>query len=317
MARISNVISNISVNVGAPFDIRPPAGEEWLIKDFGSSNAPVTGVPDISVAFNDATPTPCQTLIDPTTDPGKRLRQYNYYLTNAIFLTVTNTGAATPEISWLGEKVRAGLTVSAIAAIGAGGTIDIRPLAGITWNITEYGSDVWTAGPADVNPDVSIAITDGTLILSLIIDPTMARGQDKEIDWYISNAFYLQVTDTGGGGQNFAYCGRLVPETCISFVSDVAGSGIYDIRPANDAEWLITEFSAETWLGAAPAGYPDMTVSVMVGASLSNLLTNAGELRWDQKFHLNIDRTHWMRITETSTANNEIGFLGILKRIYN
>ncbi len=319
MARISNVISNLSVNVGAggTFTIRPPAGEAWLVKDFTSNNAPVANVADISVSLTDGA-NPCLSMNDPTTDPGKRLNQCEYYITHDLFLLITNTGAAGAEIGWFGEKVNPNTVVGEVLTLGAGATVSIIPPVGQTWKITDYGCDVWTAGPADINPDVSIQITDGALILSNLIDPTMARGQDKQRNWYIDAANYLNVLDTGGGGSHFAYCGTRIAEICIGAIQDIIGSATYDIRPPAGEEWLISEFSAETWVGAAPAGYPDITVSLMVAADLSDLLTGAGaNLRWDEKLELNIDHDHWIRITETSAANNETGFLGIVKRQYD
>lgn len=314
----SNLITNISaaVGAGASIDIIPPAGQEYLVTDFFSQHAFVANAPDLQVGIYDGANN-CISLIDPTTDPGKRTRQYQFYITHDNYLRLTNTGAAGANLGFTGERVRSGLTRTDIVAIGAGLGVEIIPAAGETLLVTEIGVTTWTAGPADINPDVSVGLTDGTLINSIILDPTMVRGQDKQLQIYINMPIHLYVIDTSGGGNNFAYSARRVPVACRSAVLDVVGSATWDIRPAAGEEVVVTELAAETWAGAAPNGYPDIIVSLMVGANLSDITkAGAASLRWNSDCILKIDHDHWIRVTENSAANNEVGYSAYLQRGY-
>jgi hypothetical protein len=316
------LVTNMQAAVGAggTHDVIPPAGQEYLIRDVANDVAFVANVPDIQVALRDGVHLNAIILIDPTTSPGRRTRQLELYLTHAMYMRLTNTGAGAGNLSWIGERVRAGLSISNIVTIGVGATVNIQPPAGQTWRITEWGASAFT-GAGDINPNVIIGITDGTLVASMIVQPTMVRGQDKEYDFIIDHDVYLRVTDNSGAGIDFGYSGRREPYTCISSVQDVAGSGNLDIIPPAGQEWVITEIAAETWGGAgAPNDYPDIGVSVRVGANLSDVLeagSVATSLRWNQRLFIPIDNTHYLRIVETSTANNEVGVLGFLRRGYS
>lgn len=314
----SNLITNVSLAVGAGgnVDVRPPVNQEWVINDFASSAAFVANVPDVQVSFYDGAAT-CISLLDPTTDPGKRGRQYKFYLTRDLYMRITNTGGAGTNVGYYGEIVRAGLTRSGVVAIGAAAGVEIQPPVNETWVITEVGADGWTAGPADINPDIQLGLTDGVLVASRITLETMVRGQDKPLEIYIDNDVYLYVYSTNGC--NFAYCGRRVPPTCISSVQDVAGSANLDIQPPVDQQWVITEIGAETWAGGgAPDNYPDIRVGLRAVGD-SNVL-HAGSVgttvRWNTEMKLKIDNEHFLRIEEISTANNEVCVSGYLERSF-
>jgi len=316
------LVSGMSVGVGAgaSIDIQPPAGQEWLIHDLGNSLAFVGNVADISISLRDGVHNDAMLVNDPAIDASRRYRMYLFYITNACYLRVTNTGGAGANISWFGERVRSGLTVSQINTIAAGGNIFIQPLAGQTWEIYYFAADVWT-GAGDRNPDVSIGITDGTLIASNIILPTLNTGQDKILHWIIDANTYLRVTDTSGGGLDFGFSGQRVQLTSIGGVQDVAGGGTLDIQPPSGQEWVITELSSEQWIApVAPNTKPDLTVSLRVGANLSTFL-EAGSISncavWGREWKLALDNTNFLRISNVNVGNNEVGWLGYLKRSYS
>lgn len=309
-----------AVGAGGTVDVQPAAGHEYCIYEVGNDVAFVGNVPDIQTAIRDGVLADAIVQIDPTTDPGMRVSQLELYISNANWLRITNTGGAGANVSWVGEEVRPGLTVTDLVAIGVGATVNIQPPLGQTWRITQVGTSTWAA--VDINPDVNIGITDGVLTASAIRMSVNLRGQDRSpCDWIIDNANYLWVTDMSGAGLVFGYSGRIVPHTCISDVQDVAGAATLDILPPATEEWEITEFSAETWAGVGvPNNYPDISVSVMVGAVLSEVLeagSVATSLRWNSRIKLQIDNTHWLRITNVNVGANECGWLGFLKRQYS
>lgn len=318
----SMLVSNMTAGVGAggTVDVQPPAGQEWLIREVGNSVPFVGAVPDVQIALADGVHNDAIVILDPNVDASRRYRPFRLYISNTTFLRITNTGGAGANVSWYGERVRAGLTVTAIRAIGAGATIQIQPPAGHTWEVCYFGASVWT-GAGDRNPDVSIGITDGTLVASMILQATMNHAQDKLLNWIIDNATFLRVTDTSAGGLDFGFVGRRVPVVSIGAVQDIAGLGTMDIQPPAGSEWVICEFAAETWAGpGAPGDAPDVTVSMVVGANLSNIL-QAGSITvgalWGRELILHIDDTHYLRATDVSGGNNEFGFLGYVKRTYS
>ncbi len=314
----SNIITNLSAGVGAGASatVRPAVGIEWVINDFGSQHAFVSNVPDLQVSLTDGVLTSI-CLLDPTTDPGKRTRQYKFYVTRDVYMLVTNTGAAGCNVGYFGEIVQSGLTQSDIITIGALAYGTVQPPVNQSWVITEWGTSAFT-GAGDINPACEVGLTDGTLVASRIVLPTMVRGQDKQPEIYINNDVYLNIYSTPG--VDFAYTGRRVPPTVISSVTDVVGSGTLDITPPVGDEWVITELGGETWNGGgAPNDYPDFNVSLMVGANLSDILepgSVATSVRWNTEMRLKIDNTHFLRATEISTANNEFCVSGYLQRSY-
>lgn len=318
----SMLVSNMQAAVAGAgnVDVQPAAGQAYLIREVGSDVVFVTNVPDIQTSIRDAVLADAIVQVDPTTDPGKRTRPLELYITNGNYLRITNTAVGAANLSWFGERVDPNMVITDIQAIGAGATVNIQPPAGQTWRLTEIGSDSWT-GAGDINPNLTIGITDGTLVASILLQPTMLRGQDKRLDLIINNTLYLAVTDTGAAGCVVGYSGIIVPLTSIGSIQDVAGAAVLDILPPATAEWVLTEFAAEQWGGAgAPNDYPDISVSMIVGANLSEVLeagSVATSLGWNRELKLHIDNTHYVRITNVNVAANEVGVLGFLRRQYS
>lgn len=316
----SMLVSDLQAGVGAGgnVDVQPPPGQEWAIYEVGNDEPFVGNVPDVEIALRDGVLNDAILIFDPAVDASRRYRRFEFYITNSDFLRITNTGGAGANISWFGERVTAGLTVTDIRTIGAGATIYIQPPAGQTWRICCFGASVWTAA-GDRNPNVSIGVTDGTLVASNIIVPTMNRAQDKRLDWIIDNNIYLSVTDQSAGGLDFGFIGRIVPLVSIGGVQDVAGLGTLDVQPPLGQEWVISELAAETWAGGgAPGNTPDVDVSLVVGANESDILpAGAPSALWGRELILHVDNAHYLRFTDVSGANNEVGYLGYLKRSYS
>lgn len=309
-----------AVGAGGTVDVQPAAGTEYCIYEVGSDAVFVgaTPVADVSVAVRDAVAADAIVLQDPTTDPSRRIQQMELYITNGNYMRITNVGAAGSNISWLGERVRAGLTITDLVTLGAGLNADVQPPAGQTWRICMLGASAYNATG---HPDLDVVVTDGALVASLLIDSANNLRLNKSVyDWYINNTLYLNVTDAGGAGLSFAYVGRIVPETAISGIQDVGIAGTYDIQPGATEEWVITELGGEQWAPAAPNGAPDFLISVMVGANLSDIL-EAGSVsinpKWENPFKLHIDNTTYLRATNANAAANELSWMGYQKRTFS
>jgi len=312
----ANIMSNIApaVVAAASTNIRPPVGEAWLVSDFSSDVAFVAGVPDLEVRMTDGA-TMGIFLRDPTTDPGKRTRQYKLYLTNALYATITNTGGGNANLGFIAERVNINNVRSGEMTIGATSYGIVQPPVGETWEITEWGTNPFTVA-GDFNPACEVGLTDGVLILSRITLPTQARAQNKQPRIIINNDVYLNVYSTPGC--EFYYSAIRIPETSISSVTDVVGSANLDILPPIGDEWVITEIGAETWAGAgAPADLPDVIASLRTTVN-SEFMENGALLsvRWNTDAIFKIDRTRYLRITENSAGNNEVCISGYLQRSY-
>lgn len=306
---------------GGTFDIQPPAGEAYKITRVESDVAKIGVVSDLSLAIRDATLADAQITDDPSTDPGNRTRPYEIYITNENYLRVTNDAAGNANIAWSGEQVNANNVITDLVEVGAAGDTDIQPPEGETWMVTEFAYSVRTVA-GDLNPDVIVRITDGTLVASMIIQETNIRGHDKQQRWLIDNDTYLRVSDgTVGGGGIFGYCGIRVPMVSIGSIQDVVGSATLDIQPPATEEWEIFEIAAETWAGGGvPNNNPNITVHLMVGANLAEVM-EAGSVivspGWGEELKLLLSNDTFLRITEVSTGNNEVGILGRLLREFS
>jgi len=316
---VSNIVA--AVAAAAVTNVQPPAGQAWVIYEVAALEAVgfVGAIPDLSYAIADGVLTAAIIVIDPTTESQKGDRAKEIYITNANYLVITNTGANPAGVGWTGERVDPNIVITDMVTCPTGGLgyVDIRPPVGQTWRITEIGSELYNGG--DDHPELVIGITDGALVASVILREADHRAQYKAYDWIIDNDIYLRVTNNAAADVDFAYSGVLIAEEFIGSVQDVVGSATLDIQPPATQEWVITEIAAETWAGVAPNGYPDIRVSLYDGATVSDILEEGAgvSLGWNRRLLLHVDNATYLRITEVSAGNNEVGVLGYLKRSFS
>lgn len=315
---MSNTITAISINVGAgaSVDFKPAAGIGWEINLIGSNNLFVANVPDVEVSMTNGVLSAVM-LVDPTTDPGNRGRMHKYMVTNGVYLSVKNTGGAGAEISVIGKLANVNNILSNIIAIGAGATENIDPGSAYDMVVYEMGASNLSAG--EINPDVNVAYDDGTLSAALIWDVTNIFGHDKQLMIPVSHALQLAVTDTDGGGGNFAYSAEKARGVVYAY-EDVGIGGTLDVAPPDGQEWMITTIAAETLAGAgAPNNYPDATIAILIGANESNLMeagSVATSLLWNAAYAIAIDHTKNLRATNINAAAQNVCVAGFLTRAY-
>lgn len=312
----TNFIGNIQAGVvgAATFNVQPPAGEAWKVVEIGSDVVFVGDVPDVSVAIIDGALAVCVVIIDPTTAVQKGARSKEILIDNGHYMQVTNTAAGAANISWCGVRVNNNTIRTNVVTVPNAGDYDIRPPLGEVWRLTEVGAE--TMGAAN-HPDMTFFVTNGVLVASAIMDETHNLKWDKLLNWYVSNAIWVRATDLSGADNDLAFCAELVDVEHFGGVIDVVGSATLDIQPAAGQQAVITEISAQTWAGIAPVGSPDITVSFYDGVNLSDLMeagSVSDSLLAFRTLNLMIDNAHYLRITEVSTANNEVGWLGYVFR---
>ena len=320
----TTIISGMTAGVGGGgnVDVVPPVGQAWHIKEVTSQHAFVTNAPDVEVRIRNGAVADAIVSIDPTTSPNRKLCSYDLYITNTNWMRLVNTGAAGGNIGHLGYRVNVNTAICANVACGIGATIFIQPPVGETWVITDIGSELWHA--VNIYPDIDVGVTNGALLLSMILSAHNARGWlAKRYQWYINNMVYIRVTNTNAAANAVGYTGFRTGVTAISSIQTVGIGATLDVRPLANTEWVLTEFAAEIFAGAGPpADAPDIMVSLATGAgpTLSELLepgSIAVSLRWNYPIEFPIDNTNWIRITNVNAATNQVGVLGYLKRTYS
>lgn len=315
----SMLISNISIAIAgaATLDLQPPAGQAWVLREFSSDVAFVGNQPDLAYGIADGVLTLCDIVQDPTTAPQKGGRPKEIYITNANYLTITNTGAQA-FIGYTGERVDPNIVITDMVTspTGAPTYIDVQPPAGETWRITEVGTDTY-AGATD-HPEIGFEITDGTLAADILLE-LCDRGQEKALDWIIDNTIYLRLQNSAAAADvDVAFCGVRIPEASIGSIQTVIGSATLDIQPPAGQEWVVTEIGASVWTGVpGAADVPSIIVSLYDATNLSDILEPLASLAWNRKLAIHIDNATYLRITETSTGANVVGLLGYLRRTYS
>lgn len=310
------VITNLTAELAgaATENIVPPAGEAYCIVEVGSDEAFVGAVPDVEVSIGDGVLANCIVIIDPTTAVQKGARAKEIYITPTDYLVIDNTAAANAYIAFFGYQVNANNVRTDMYTAPAAGTVDVRPPAGEVWRVTEVGGE--TMGAAN-HPNVTIFLTDDVLVASALCDQTHGMKWAKNLNWIIDHDTFLRVDSIAAADCDMAFSAIRIPQAAFCGVTDVVGSATLDIQPAAGVEVMITEISAETWVGIAPAGSPDLTAGLYDGVGLAFVMEAADSLLTGRKMDLPITNANYLRITETSTANNEIGYTGYVIREFN
>ena len=316
----SMLVSNISAGIAgaAVYNVQPPAGQAWVIYEVSSEEAFVGGQPDLSYGIVDGVLTLAQIVIDPTTEAQKGTRAKEIYITNDNYLEITNESANPAFIGFTGERVDPNIVITDMVTCptGGAGLVDVQPPAGQTWRICEFGSELYNGG--ENHPEVTVGVTNGVLLAPIIMEERADRGQFKLYDWIIDNDLYLRFTNSGAADVDIAYIGVLFDKPSIGSIQDVVGSATLDIQPPAGQEWVITEIAVDTWTGVpGAADVPNIIVSLYDGTNLSDILEPLASAAWNRRLQIHIDNATYLRITEVSTANNEVALLGYLKRSFS
>lgn len=315
----TNFIGDISAALAgaAVLDVQPPAGEAWKVTEFSSDVAFVADVPDISVGITTALLATCIVIPDPTVagmQKGDRAKEI--LIDNVHYMQITNAGLVA-NVGWCGVRINVNNIRTDVVTVPNAGDYDIRPPVGEVWRITEIGME--TIG-ATFYPDATFFITDGVLVLSMIMIETADLNHTKIQNWYVSNDVWVRVTDTSVAPNDLAFCAELVDVEQFADVVDVLtpGAGLLDIQPAVGQQAVITQFAAETWGGVLlTAGSPDMTVSFYDGANLSDIMeagSVSDSLASGRTINIMIDNAHYLRVVDVSGADNQVGYLGYIFR---
>lgn len=201
--------------------------------------------------------------------------------------------------------------VSIVVAIGAGLNYDLIPAVGQDYKVTEVGSSLWVGVAPLAVPQVQVGITDGVSTAwfrrTTLANPD-TRGWAERPDWYISRQHYLRINNPGVAGENVAISAKIAkdygPGGVSSVVSDVLvipAAGFVDVIPAAGTDVCITDVGSDTWVGAPPAGLPNVQVDITDGASFGMIAHGADACGWDN-FKVFINDTVYMRLTAAAAV---------------
>ncbi len=314
----SYLSTNISAAVGgaAAIDIQPAAGNAYCITDFFADAVFVGDVPDVQVAIRDGVLADCIVVLDPTTAVQKT-RAKELYITNVNYLRLTNTAAGAQNLGWTGYQVPVGLVMTDIFTAPNAGFVNIRPPAGEIWKVLEIGCEVMNATNW---PDLTLYLTDGVNVVSMMADGTRNLVWPKKFNLYLSNTLFLRAEPIAGADRDVGLSMIRVAVESFAAISDLGAGANLDIQPADGRECAITQVSAETWAGIAPAGAPDIFVGLYNGTVVSDIMEDGAtsdSLIHNREYEILIDNDVYIRITEGSAALNEVAYSGYTRRYYN
>ena len=208
-----------------------------------------------------------------------------------------------------------------VVALGAGANQDIRPPVGQDWEVTGIGSSVWVGVQPFAVPQVDVSLFDGTLTAQ-ILRSTDVRGWYRKQKLHISRDNYLRLNNPGGGVANVSWSGRLTrfygagASLVISDIQSIGAAATVDVQPGAGYDWLITDFGSNTWLGAPPAGVPNIDVNLTDGTLVAQLLDPASGRMWEPELEYFASVDNYLRITNTAGALASVCWTGVVYRWY-
>jgi hypothetical protein len=198
-----------------------------------------------------------------------------------------------------------------------GGFVNIQPPAGEVWRLTEIGCETMNATNW---PDLTLYLTNGVLVASMMADGARNLVWPKLFNLYLSNTLYLRAEPIAGADRDVGISAIRVAVEQFAAIQDLGAGANLDIQPADGIEAVITQVSAETWAGVAPAGSPDIFVGLYNGAVVSDIMEDGAtsdSLIHNRLYEIEIDNDVYIRITEGSAALNEVAYTGFVRRRYN
>lgn len=192
---------------GATVDVQPTAAQgTWRVTEIGCEVMNASNWPDITALLIDGTVNTAMAA-----DGARNLlwpKLLNWYIDNALYLRFAPIAGADRDVGISAIRVPK-VVFGAAFAIGAGATVAIQPAVGQDAVVTGMAGSVWAGVAPAGSPDATVELTDGATP-SMVCEPgstsdSLIHNRAYAIE--INNAMYLQVTDTAGGGANFAYCG--------------------------------------------------------------------------------------------------------------
>lgn len=213
--------------------------------------------------------------------------------------------------------------VTDVQLIGAGLNLDTQPPAGEDWEITDVGSSVWVGAVPNTRPQVDVGIYDGLLGPSHVLRSTDVRGWYRKQRLLASRTNYLRLNNPAGAGADISFSGKLIrrygtgTSVVLTDVQNIGAGLALVIQPVAGQDWRITDFGSDAWVGAAPAGLPDLTVELTDAAPLvAAILQGTDTRQWDAELDIPVNNVNYVTATNTALGAANVSFSAELIRDY-
>jgi len=220
---VSKVISDVlDMDPGDVWEVRPPDGQDWNIRDIGSSRWPIpggavtTGLPNLLVQLTDGVS--FATIAVGVLGFG--WHSFDIHINHDVWLRLTNpaAGALTATVGFSGiiSKDYGPNGVSEVASLvgtvlgGAANILLVRPPIGQEWKVTRVGGSVLTGAGATDLPDVVVALTDAAPLASPVLQGTADKGWFDDLEIYLNHDNWMTVTDTPAAGADLGVSAFIV-----------------------------------------------------------------------------------------------------------
>jgi len=209
-----------------------------------------------------------------------------------------------------------------VQLVGAGANLDALPAAGFEWEVLEVGSSVWVGVAPNAVPQVNVGIFNGLIGPAWILQAVNTRGWNRVQRLHVNVTNYLRLNNPGGAGANVSFVAKVArafgaaASNVITQLATVAAGANWDLIPVAGIEWLITDVGSSLWIGAAPAGLPDVTVQIFDATLAATVCRGADVRGWDKNMHLLFNTANYLRLTNTNAAQAVLGISGVVARAF-
>lgn len=201
-----------------------------------------------------------------------------------------------------------------VQIIGIGANLDVQPVLNQSWVLTMVGSDQWAGVVPNQTPQVDVHLFDGTNVAAFMQGANV-RGWYRNPRLIMDNTTYARLTNVSGVQANISFSAELLrfssgQTNCMSGLQAAVGAAAtVSIRPATATQvWRITNLASDQWVGAAPAGLPNLTVEINDGTLAAMILSPTETRQWEPELELFSDNACYVDITNSAAVAAVVGW---------
>ena len=207
-----------------------------------------------------------------------------------------------------------------VVVVGAGLTTDIQPPADEVQEVTILGSSVWIGVAPNSKPNMNVGLFDTAIGPSLFLRGADIRGWNRTQHLIIDNTNYLRLTNAAGAGANLSWGAKVIRRGGATIVrSDLqtVGAGLtYSLQPVVGEDIVVRDFCSDQWVGAAPAGLPNLNIDLDNGTLTARMMQSSDTAQWEPEMELYITNANYITITNAAGVQAVIGFSAEVIREY-